>query len=173
MRLRLTSSRVTVFDGQQIVAEHVRKTGRKGQYSTDPAHVPPQHRNIAGLWSRTWFLDRARTCGPATVKVIEQLLDRYQIEAQGYLDCQNILESLGRRSTQRLEAACQALLNMGGHPSYSTLKRLITAIDSDQKKPAPFKPAASTRKPAPLDGSGQQTPEDVLVRGAGYYRDGR
>ena len=173
LRLRLTSSRVTVFDGQQIVAEHVRKTGRKGQYSTDPAHVPPQHRNIAGLWSRTWFLDRARTCGPATVKVIEQLLDRYQIEAQGYLDCQNILESLGRRSTQRLEAACQALLNMGGHPSYSTLKRLITAIDSDQKKPAPFKPAASTRKPAPLDGSGQQTPEDVLVRGAGYYRDGR
>ena len=105
--------------------------------------------------------------------MIEQLLDRYQIEAQGYLDCQNILESLGRRSTQRLEAACQALLNMGGHPSYSTLKRLITAIDSDQKKPAPFKPAASTRKPAPLDGSGQQTPEDVLVRGAGYYRDGR
>lgn len=57
LRVRLTSSRVTIFDGQQIVAEHVRKTGRKGQYSTDPAHVPPQHRNIAGLWSRSWFLD--------------------------------------------------------------------------------------------------------------------
>jgi transposase len=173
LRLRLTSSRVTIFDGQQIVAEHARKTGRKGQYSTDPAHVPPQHRNIAGLWSRSWFLDRARTCGPATVRVIELVLDRHQIEAQGYLDCQNILESLGRRNTQRLEAACQALLNMGGHPSYSTLKRLMAAIDSDQKKPAPLKPAASTRKPAPPDSSGQQAPEGALVRGADYYRDGR
>ena len=104
--------------------------------------------------------------------MIEQLLDRYQIEAQGYLDCQNILESLGRRNTQRLEAACQALLNMGGHPVVPTLKRLMAAIDSDQKKPAALKPAASTRKPAP-DSSGQQAPEDVLVRGAGYYRDGR
>jgi hypothetical protein len=59
---------------------------------------------------------------------------------------------------------------MGGHPSYPALKRLMTAIDSDHKKPAPLKPAASTRKPAPPDSS---APEDVLVRGAGYYRDGR
>ena len=134
--------------------------------------MPPQHRNIAGLWSRSWFLDRARTCGPATVQVIEQLLDRYQIEAQGYLDCQNILESLGRRNTQRLEAASRELLNMGGYPSYSTLKRLMSAISSDQKTPAPRKPAASTRKPAQPD-SGQQAPDGALVRGAGYYRDGR
>ena len=31
---------------------------------------------------------------------------------------------------------------MGGHPSYSTLKRLMAAIDSDQKKPAALKWAA-------------------------------
>jgi len=48
----------------------------------------------------------------------------------------------------------------------------MAAIDSDRKKPAPLKPAASTRKPAP-DSSGQQASEDVLVRGADYYRDGR
>jgi hypothetical protein len=50
LRARLTTSRVTVFDGQQVVAEHQRKTGRKGQYTTDPGHVPAQHRNIDGLW---------------------------------------------------------------------------------------------------------------------------
>jgi hypothetical protein len=59
---------------------------------------------------------------------------------------------------------------MGGYPSYSTLKRLMAAIGSDQKKPAPLQPAASTRKPAPPDSS---APEGVLVRGADYYRDGR
>lgn len=105
--------------------------------------------------------------------MIEQLLDQYQIEAQGYLDCQNILESLGRRNTQRFEAACQALLNMGGHPSYSALKRLMAAIGSDQKRPAPLTPAASTRKAAPPEDSGEQVPDGVLVRGTGYYREGR
>ena len=111
-------------------------------------------------------------CGPATVKVIEQLLDRYQIEAQGYLDCQNILESLGRRSTQRLEAACQALLNMGGHPVALDAQ---TADYSHRQRPEETSPvqARGLHVAAPLDGSGQQTPEDVLVRGAGYYRDGR
>ena len=44
LRVRLTSSRVTVFDGHESICEHPRLTGRKGQYSTLPEHVPPQHR---------------------------------------------------------------------------------------------------------------------------------
>jgi hypothetical protein len=49
LRVRLTSSRVTVFDGQEILCEHARKRGRKGQYSTLPEHVPAQHRGVDGL----------------------------------------------------------------------------------------------------------------------------
>lgn len=49
-----------------------------------PEHVPAQHREVAGLWSRRWFIDRAGAYGPATVQVIEQVLDRHAIEAQGY-----------------------------------------------------------------------------------------
>lgn len=168
LRVRLTVSRVTVFDGQQVVAEHSRKTGRKGQYSTDPAHVPEQHRNVDGLWSRRWFTDRAGAFGPATVTVIEAILDRHTIEAQGYLDCQNILDTLGRRNKAKLDAACQQLINMGGYPTYSMLKRLMAAIDSDQKKPAPARAAASNRKnTTPPDAAG------ALVRGADYYRQDR
>lgn len=58
LRIRLTSAKVTVFDGNEIVCEHPRLTGRKGQYSTLPEHVPEQHRNVDGLWSRRWFTDR-------------------------------------------------------------------------------------------------------------------
>jgi transposase len=170
LRVRLTVSRVTVFDGQQVVAEHRRKSGRKGQYSTDPGHVPPQHRNIDGLWSRRWFTDRAAAFGPATVAVIEQVLDRHQIEAQGYLDCQNILASLGKSNKQKLEAACQQLINMRGYATYSTLKRLMAAIESDQDKPAQVRAAASTRKNTPAPNAGAT---GALVRGADYYRQGR
>lgn len=169
LRVRLTSSKVTVLDGHDIVCEHRRLVGRKGQYSTLPEHVPPQHRNIDGLWSRRWFTDRARSFGPATVQVIEQILDRHAIEAQSYLDCQNILNGLGKRNRERLEAACQELVNRGGWPSYTTLKRLMAGIDSDAKIPQPVRPAASTRKRA----NGQTLGPDVFVRDASHYATGQ
>ncbi|HEX6681661.1 MAG TPA: IS21 family transposase [Candidatus Limnocylindrales bacterium] len=170
LRVRLTTGRVTVFDGQQVVAEHRRKTGRKGQYSTDPGHVPPQHRNVDGLWSRQWFTDRAAAFGPATVAAVEQILDRHQIEAQGYLDCQNLLQTLGKKNKQKLEAACQQLANMRGYATYSTIKRLMAAIESDQDKQVPVRPAASNRKNTGEPGA---EAAGALVRGADYYRQGR
>lgn len=169
LRVRLTSTKVTVFDGHDIICEHRRLTGRKGQYSTLAEHVPPQHRNIDGLWSRAWFTDRARSFGPGTVQVIEQILDRHQIEAQGYLDCQNILNGLGNRNRERLEAACQELVNRGGHATYTTLKRIMAGIDSDTKKPRPLTPAASTRK---RHGDVADSP-DVFVRDASHYATGQ
>lgn len=169
LRVRLTSSKVTVFEGHDIVCEHRRLSGRKGQYSTLPEHVPPQHRDVEGLWSRGWFTDRARSFGPATVQVIEQILDRHKIEAQGYLDCQNILNGLGKRNRQRLEAACQELLNRRGQATYTTLKRIMAAIDSDTKKPRAVAPAASTRK---RSGDITASP-DVFVRDASHYATGQ
>ena len=97
LRVRLAGGRVTVFDGQQIVCEHTRLTGRRGQYSTEAAHLPVEYRNIDGLWSRQWFIRRAQAFGPATIQVVEQVIDRRELEAQGFLDCQNILGQLGKR----------------------------------------------------------------------------
>ncbi|WP_198416613.1 IS21 family transposase [Cryobacterium ruanii] len=168
LRVRLTSSRVTVFDGHESICEHPRLTGHKGQYSTLPDHVPPQHRDIDGQWSRRWFTDRARSVGPATVTVIEQILDSQAIEAQGYLSCQNILDGLGKNNRERLEAACQELVNRSAHPTYSTLKRLMAAIDSDAKKPRPMVPAASTRKHVSTVVFHDTMP-DVYVRDASHY----
>ena len=158
---------VTIFDGDQLVCEHHRKSGRKGQYSTELAHAPKRHQNIDGLWSKGWFLDRARGFGPATAEVIEAILERHQIEAQGYLDCQNILGTLGKRNKQRLEAACQVLLNQQGMGSYSTLKRVIAGLDSDAKTPQPITPAARTTKTttAEADAAGG----GVQVRSADHY----
>ena len=158
-----------MFDGHDIVCEHPRLAGRKGQYSTLSEHVPPQHQGMDGLWSRRWFTDRARSFGPATVQVIEQILDQQKIEAQGYLDCQNILNGLGKRNRERFEAACQELANRGGHPTYTTLKRLMAGIDSDTKKPRPVAPAASTRKHA----GGATFGPDVFVRDVSHYATGQ
>ena len=168
LRVRLTTSKVTIFDGVDIVCEHRRLAGRKGQYSTLAEHVPVQHRDVDGLWSRRWFIDRARSFGPATVTVIEQLLDRHHIEAQGYLDCQNILSGLGKRNRARLEAACQELVNRNGHATYSTLKRVMAAIDSDAKQARPITAAASGVR----GGDPKAVGPDVFVRDASHYNPG-
>ncbi|USX44887.1 Mu transposase domain-containing protein [Dietzia kunjamensis] len=171
LRVRLTAQSVTLFDGDQVVCEHPRRHGRKGQYSTVLAHAPKEHQGIDGLWSRQWFTDRARGFGPATEQVIAQILDRHVIEAQGYLDCQNILETLGKRSRQRLEAACQVLLNQNSAGSYSVLKRVMASIDSDHKAPRPVVPAAATRKPPPP--AGARDDGAIQVRSADHYARGR
>lgn len=177
VRVRLTSSKVTVFDGQQIVCEHPRLTGRKGQYSTEATHLPDEYRNVDGLWSRQWFVRRAEAYGPTTVNVIEQLIDGRALEAQGFLDCRNVLDGLGKHNKERLEAACQQIVDTGMTPSYTAIKRLMAVIDSDTKKSAPRRPAASTRKSRvrfeASDGTDRQhseTPAGALVRGADYYR---
>ena len=41
--MRLGAASVAILDGGETVAEHRRLRGRKGQYSTDPAHMPPEH----------------------------------------------------------------------------------------------------------------------------------
>lgn len=166
--VRLTSMRVTVFDGTVVVCEHDRINGRKGQYSTLAEHVPEQHQGVEGLWSKTWFTDRARSFGPATLAVITQILDRHAIEAQAYLGCQNILEGLGRKNRAQLEAASQQLLNRGGYATYSTLKRIMAAINSESDNPGPSSPAASTTKRQTVGGS-QQLGADVYVRDASHY----
>lgn len=166
--VRLTSMRVTVFDGTVVVCEHDRINGRKGQYSTLAEHVPKQHQGIEGLWFRTWFTDRARSFGPATLKVITQILDRHAIEAQAYLACQNILEGLGRKNWAQLEAASQQLINRGGYATYSMIKRIMAAINSESDNPGPSIPAASTTKRETVGGS-QQLGADVYVRDASHY----
>jgi len=169
--VRLTSLRITVFDGTVVVCEHDRLNGRKGQYSTLAEHVPERHQGIDGLWSRAWFTDRARSVGPATLAVITQILDRHVIEAQGYLACQNILEGLGRKNRSVLEAASQQLVNRNGYATYSTLKRMMAAITSERDNPGSPTPAASTTKRQTVGGS-QQLGAGVYVRDASHYTTG-
>lgn len=90
------------------------------------------------------------------------------IQAQGYLACQNILDGLGKNNRERLEAACQELMNRRAHPTYTTLKRLMAAIDSDAKKPRPVVPAASTRKRVSTI-IFRDTARDVYVRDVSHY----
>ena len=81
LKVRLAAVKITVFGGEAVACGHPRKHGRKGQNSTMAGHLPKLHQDLAGLWSLKWFLDRARSFGPATIRVIETVLARPKIQA--------------------------------------------------------------------------------------------
>ena len=59
-------------------------------------------------------------------------------------------------------------MNRSAHPIYSTMKRLMVAIDGDAKKPRSVTPAASTHKRVSTVVF-RDTMPDVHVRDASHY----
>ena len=167
LSVRITATKVTIFDGQTKVCEHPRKHGRRGQYSTELAHAPQHHQQVQGLWTREWFLNNARAYGPATVEVITQILDRSKIEAQAFLSCRNILTELGRKKKATLEEACQEMLKINGYPTYSSLKRVMATLAEAKNQQANTNgPAAQNTKDL---GPTRNLP-GVFVRDAEHYK---
>lgn len=165
LSVRITATTVSIFDGQTKVCEHPRKLGRRGQYSTEFDHAPKHHQQVQGLWSREWFLNRARSFGPATVQVITQVLDRSKIEAQAFLACRNILTELGGKKTS-LEETCQEMLDINGYPTYTSLKRVMATLAAAKEETAPAAPAAQNVK-----NLGEiQDLSGVFVRDAEHYK---
>lgn len=128
VKARLSNTEITVFAGDQVVAIHRRLQGRFGQYSTHADHVPPAHLDTSDLWSDQWFINQARLVGPATTTVIEMMINRHAHHAHGWLDCQNVLKTLGGKSRSGLEQACQELLDADLYPTYSVIKKLQSSI---------------------------------------------
>lgn len=163
---RLTQTKVTVIDGATVVAEHARLEGRRGQHSTLDAHIPAQHKDGSGLWSRDWFIAHAQSFGPATVEVITAVLDRAAVEAQAFVECRNIVKGLGAKHRSLLEPACKYLLERGGYSSYSGLKRFIAVLAQEEKSPGRAAvPVPETVK----DLSAESERTDRFVRAPGHY----
>lgn len=164
---RITTTGISLFDGQSKVCEHPRKHGRRGQYSTELAHAPKHHQDVQGLWTRDWFLSNARSYGPATVQVITQILDRNKVEAHAFLSCRNILTELGRKKSPSLEEACQEMLNINGYPNYTALKRVMATLAEAKKQQeyASGPAAQNTKNLEPM-----QNIPGAFVRDADHYK---
>ena len=135
--VRLGASTVAVLDGGETVAEHPRLRGRRGQYSTDPAHMPPEHAEAQSLWTRAWFERRAGEIGPEAKRLIGSVLDARPIEAQGYVPCSNILSLSKHGRAAELEAACARINASGGTAAYTRVKNTMPAIRAEAPAAAP------------------------------------
>jgi len=135
------SRQVRIFDaGYHLVATHERAQ-KPGERHTQLDHLPPE--KVPGLiQDRDSLLAEARVVGPATLQVIQTLLDDpvlYRIPTAGRL-----VRLKNHFSVERLEAACRRALAFDD-PSYKTIKRILAqGLEAEKQVPPVTIPVATT-----------------------------
>jgi transposase len=150
---RTTSSVVEIFYRCRRIASHPRRTGR-GQYATLPEHMPASHRAHA-QWSPSRLIGWADKTGPATGRVVAEILKSRPHPEQGYRSCLGIIRLAERHGAARVEAAC-ARAELLQAASYKTVRNILGArvealpLDEPSDKPTSL-------------------PDHENIRGAGYF----
>ena len=124
VQIKCTVGTVDIYDQGRRIASHQKLYGRKGQYSTVPEHMPPDHQAYLE-WDSARFLRWALTIGTATHRVVDGILKSLKIQQQAFKSCMGLLRLADKYSKSRLENACLQALDISPRPSYKTVKRLI------------------------------------------------
>ena len=152
--VRATESTIEIFSNHQRIASHKRLFGRVGQYSTVEEHMPPDHQKFLE-WNGDRFRRWADTIGPNTYSVVNSILTSGKVEQQSYRSCMGLLKLAERNSTAKLEEACKRCLSYSVHPSYKSVKNVLSQL----KIEAPAEESTTPSKPQPQG----------ITRGARYY----
>lgn len=167
--VKLTSTAVTVMHGGEVVASHPRLHGRKGQYSTNPDHMPENHSALENPWSPDRFTSWARRIGPETGEAIGRVLSSRPVVEQSFVSCRNILGLSKAYAPALLERACARANALGALPSYTSLKNSILAMraaDADARAGGKASP-----QPSP-SGLVDRAKSSGRLRGADAYKRG-
>jgi hypothetical protein len=122
VRIRGGNKQVRIYTlDYQLLATHERAE-QPGVRRTHPRHLPPE--KLPGwLLNREACQEEAATLGPATVQVVQTLLDDPILDRLPTVG--RLLRLRTRFGDARLEAACQRALAFDD-PSYKTVKRILT-----------------------------------------------
>lgn len=166
LRARLTSTLVSLYHGDELVAEHDRMHGFRYRYSTNPDHGPAGadtgHNVITGDELLTW----AGSFGPATVAVITKILAVNSASTpRGLSQGRNILANLGKKHDKAtLEPACQVVIDKQLTPNVAVIKRIQSDIahNSPPQRTTTVAPSPRTVDLSRLEGA-------VFIRPASHY----
>ena len=152
---RATKSVVEIYFKGRRVASHQRLRGDQ-RFSTKPEHMPRSHREHLE-WTPSRLTAWAEKTGPATGRLVSEILKRCHHLEQGYRSCLGIM-SLGRHFDEnRLEAACARAEKLGSY-GYRTVKNILSS--------------GLDRIPLEQDKESSPSPEHDNIRGAAHYAGG-
>ena len=152
LELRFTATTVEVFRRGKRVAGHARSR-RRGRHTTVREHMPKAHQAYLE-WTPRRLVRWAQKTGPATARLVEQILQTRPHPQQGFRACLGVMRLGKSYGDERLEAACHRSLKLQSY-SYQSVKSILkTGLD---------------QQPLPLGEREDTVIEHGNVRGADYY----
>jgi transposase len=152
--VRVTRNVIEVFFNNHRICSHPRLHGRPGQYSTNEAHMPEDHKSYV-QWDTERFISWAQNVGPNTTITIKAILSSHKVAQQGYRSCMALLKLADKYSVARVEAACKKALSYTPNPSFKSVK---TILSTGQDKVTIEQPTTNN-----------VSAEHSFTRGADYY----
>lgn len=155
--VKISTFVIEVYSNHVRISSHPRLRGKAGQYSTNPEHMPPNHKEYVE-WDSNRFLAWACKIGDNTRELVQQVLASRKVEQQAYKSCFGLLKLADRYTAFRLENACQKALSLRSS-SYTTVNNILkNGMDKvDVTIPSP---------------KNNIIPMHSHIRGAGYYSQG-
>lgn len=125
-----TDSTVNIYSMKGELLVSWRRASHRGEWLTDPSHLPENYKQVSE-WNATYFIRKAMTVGPNTVKVIEHILKSREQEVQTYRLCLGILNYTKKYSKLALEDYCRLAIhnhwiNVEIPSNVSIFRRILT-----------------------------------------------
>ena len=119
------SRTVEVYLNGERIALHIR-TAQKQAYTTLKEHMPPHHHRMQQIrgFNKDDLLCMAERSGPATRQAAALMLQNSIYIEQNYKACYGMLLLAKKYSDQRLEAACNRVLQ-GTRVNYTLIKNIL------------------------------------------------
>ena len=151
VEVRLTVACVEVFHKGKRVASHPRGFAR-GRATTSKDHMPSSHQAYLE-WTPSRIVSWAAETGPATARLVDEIMSAKPHPEQGYRSCLGIIRLSGKFGPERLEAASHRALSVRAF-SYQSVKSILkSGLDRIDEK----------------DDERGAIPEHDNVRGPDYY----
>ncbi|MDF2790853.1 MAG: transposase [Neobacillus sp.] len=155
--VRVTRNVIEIYFNNFRIASHIRLYGKKGQLSTNPQHMPDQHKDYLSM-DRDHFVSWAKEVGVNTLTTVEGLFASYKVEKQALKSCLSLSKLADKYSVGRLEQACARALEYSPRPNLNSIKTILKT-GQDKQLDSVSLPESNKR----------QENSHGFVRGAAYY----
>jgi len=106
LKIKYSSTKIEVYEQDEVVAVHDRFFGKGLKYITIQDHLATQHKYLAE-WNPQKFMATASSIGEAVAQYIAKILAREMYPEQSYKSCSGVLSFAKRVGNARLINACK------------------------------------------------------------------
>lgn len=123
LKIKYTSSKVEVYNENEVVAVHERFFGKANKYITQQDHLATQHKYLAE-WNPQKFMATAAAIGEEVAQYVAKILARELYPEQSYKSCSGVLSFAKRVGNARLINACKRADSFGIY-NYAIIDQIL------------------------------------------------